>query len=311
MDSKLVKEIVDCLPKERTLYHYYKDSYAVSLLRRALAKSGPQKLSQLRQTKYGKLLNKPVFKQVLATLGNGLLSSDHLASLWPIDFENYVLTLGMWGNDKSYGWEQVSRPGANLVLQLNFSNQHDEMYRKKVLDDFSEFQYCGHPTSTSRCTMAWARIDLDFSSNEALIEEVQTDWLRSINWLENRCKWAVNNKLKSFSYDEQRLYVDNVFAYLKEVKRHQNIWSEAILNAALNFLVDEIGIGTIYYHSFETGAVLKNIGYSKPPKSLYTELPKRFCFDKVKLGPEFIQRNKKAKRKLKALKQQQWFSMAG
>ena len=32
MDKNLVKEIIDCLPKERTLFRYFKDRYALILL---------------------------------------------------------------------------------------------------------------------------------------------------------------------------------------------------------------------------------------------------------------------------------------
>ncbi|GAB1267765.1 hypothetical protein NBRC116493_10180 [Aurantivibrio infirmus] len=310
MDILLAKEVIDCLPKNRTLYHYYKDAYAVSLLRRYLFRHGDQTLAHIRQSKYAKLLAKPIFAELLASLGKGLLSHRHLDAMWESECESYVLTLGTWGDNRSYEWEQVSRPGSNLVLQLNFSNKHDEAYRTKALGDFDEFQYRGHPVSSKRCTMAWARIDFDFASNEALIEEVQTDWLRSVGWLESLCQRAAHRKLSRFSYYDQLLYVDKVFAYLQEVSKHQKIWSEAMLNAAVNFIVDEIGIRNIYYHSFNTGAVLKQIKSRKPPKSLYTELPKRFCFDVVNEGPSFIRDNKKAKRRLKAMKQQQWFAMA-
>lgn len=34
MDTGLVHEIIDCLPQERTLYHYFKDPYAFYLLSR-------------------------------------------------------------------------------------------------------------------------------------------------------------------------------------------------------------------------------------------------------------------------------------
>ncbi|MBT2971011.1 MAG: hypothetical protein B6D72_16935 [gamma proteobacterium symbiont of Ctena orbiculata] len=41
-----------------------------------------------------------------------------------------------------------------------------------------------------RETLAWARLDVDLERNEVLIEEVQSDWVRDMAWLQrwlNRC----------------------------------------------------------------------------------------------------------------------------
>ena len=310
MDIATAKEIIDCLPKERTLLRYFKDAYAVDLLKRYLHRKGKQKVSALRQSTYGKLLHRPIFCDLLAKLGNGALTVTELQSLWPESIEYYVLTLGIWGHNHAYGYEQVSRPGANLVLQVNFSNQHDEAYRRNIIDDFDEFQYSGHPISERRCTMAWARIDLDWQTGEALIEEVQTDWLRDIKWLYRRRDAVLKHKKRGFLLQGKKVYLDRLEVYLAEIAKHQAIWSEVSLNAAINFIADELGITSIYYHSFETGAVLKHLHYSKPPRSLYTDLPRKFCFQAVQQGPSFIANNKKAKRRLKAIKNPSWFAMS-
>ncbi len=309
MNKNEIKEIIACLPKERTLYRYHKDAYAVNLLKRFIKRTGTQSLSSIRQSRVGKLLSKPLLTEFLASVGDKKITVEKLSTLWSDSYENYVLTLDSWGQNRSYGYEQVSRPGANLVLQLNFSTEHDEIFKQKVFDDLDEFQMHCHPISKNRCTMAWARIDLEFDSDQALIEESQTDWLRDTNWLKRRCRLAVQRKKETFTLRNNELVVDNVFAYLLEVERHQKIWSEAMLNAAINFIADELGIKQIYYHSFETGAVLKHLKYSKPPRSLYTDLPKKFCFEAVDQGPDFICRNKKAKRRLKAMKNPNWFTM--
>lgn len=40
--------------------------------------------------------------------------------------------------------------------------------------------YHGHPVRKDDVeTLAWARIDLDFASNQALIEEIQSDWVKN------------------------------------------------------------------------------------------------------------------------------------
>lgn len=82
-----------------------------------------------------------------------------------------------------------------------------------------------------------------------------------------------------------------------------------MLNAAVQFLFEEIGLNDIYYHSFETGATLKHISFGLPPKSLYTKLPKQFCFDLVDEGPSFIRKDKHARRRLKKIDHQQWYRL--
>ena len=309
MDTKLAREIVACLSGDRTLYHYYKDHYAICLLQRYLNGATDARLSALKKTRFGKLLDKPLLKNLISGCGKGTLTADALRCVWPHETETYVLTLDIWGHDKAYGYYQTSRPGANLVLQMNFSNKHDEAYRRGVSDDMALFQYRCHPISKGRQTLGWARIDLDLTTDEALIEEIQTDWLREVNDLVEEWQLATRRGKVSFDYYGTRLYVDRVAQYIEEIDRHRKLWHEALLNAAIVFLVDEIGIGRIFYHTFSTGAVLKGLDCSKPPRSLYTTLPRRFCFENVTEGPHFIQRDKKAKRRLRKINRPQWFSM--
>ncbi len=108
------KEVIDCLPKDRTLYRYYKDAYAVNLLRRHIgANANTVKVGDIKKSRFGKLLEKSVVKRHIAQCGKGQLNAEALDQLHPAQQENYVLTLGLWGNDNAYGWQQVSRPGAN------------------------------------------------------------------------------------------------------------------------------------------------------------------------------------------------------
>ncbi|TQV71807.1 hypothetical protein FKG94_19380 [Exilibacterium tricleocarpae] len=311
MDSKLAKEIVHCLAGERTLYHYYKDHYAVCLLQRHMNGAGAVRLSALKKTRFGKLLDKPVLKALLSHCGDGTLTADALSGAWPQDSQVYVLTLDTWGHDKAYGYHQVSRPGANLVLQMNFSNRHDQAYRYGVAADVNLFQYHCHPISTRRLTLGWARIDLDLVTDEALIEEIQTDWLRQIHYLSRECQMAARAGEIHFDFFGTRVYVDRATDYLRELAEHSKLWHEALLNAAIGFLVDEVGIGRIYYHSFDTGAVLKGLRGDKPPKSLYSSLPRQFCFESVDQGPVFIRQDKKAGRRLRKVARPRWFYMQG
>lgn len=76
--------------------------------------------------------------------------------------------------------------------------------------------------------------------------------------------------------------------YNDVVAPHAKLWDEAMLSAAIWFLVNELGLRQIYLHDHETGCKLKNVTFSQPPRSLYTKLPQRFCFQKSKQGPDFL-----------------------
>ena len=64
----------------------------------------------------------------------------------------------------------------------------------------------------------------------------------------------------------------------KSLAPYFKMWDEAALTAAINFVMDELGIRRIYYHTFVTGNALKKIRHSYPPRSLYTDLPRKLCF---------------------------------
>ena len=310
MDTQLLDEVIACLSGERYLFPYDDDRYAVALLQRLL-RSGEQRISDLKRTPYGKLLNKPAIQKMVAIKGDGKLCRNDLD--WLVTRNNpYVLTLSRWGSKRDYRWSQISRPGENLVLQLNFNRGHDRDFEHSLTIDREEFNGWSHPTSDSgRSTLSWARIDLDLDSGQALIEEIQTDWYRDVLRLYRRKQWAENHKRERFFFWGYELSVKQVHGYcMRTLGAHQK-WNEAMLTAALTFLWEQVGINDIYYHSYETGRMLKNIGeYSGPPRSLYTDLPKRFCFQEVERGPQWIENCTPARRRLKKVKQPKWFRLA-
>ena len=161
-----------------------------------------------------------------------------------------------------------------------------------------------------RHTMAWVRMDVDFQTDEVLIEEVQTDWLRDAKGYLWNLEWYVKNnrdRLRKLVVDGK---VDAAVNYVKKtLAPYFKMWDEAALTAAINFVVDELGIGRIYYHTFETGNVLKKIRYSYPPRSLYTDLPRKFCFKLTDEAPTMLVESKVVKRKLKRVKQPRWYRL--
>ena len=72
----------------------------------------------------------------------------------------------------------------------------------------------------------------------------------------------------------------------------EKVWSEAMLSATLEFVRNTLGLRLVYMHTDECGARLKDIWFeSRPPKSIYQDLPKRFCFEQVNYAPTFLSRS--------------------
>jgi hypothetical protein len=179
MDIKTAEEVLACLPDGKTPFYYCKDRYAVFLLSQVIGRQCA--IADLKKSSYAGLLHKPLVKDVLAQSGDGQLRQEHLGLAWGSRTEAFLLTLGIWG-DKDRSWDQVSRNGYSLVLQLNFSNKHDAVFKRLAEPgEHHQFNCSLHPVLKRqqrgffRETLAWARIDFDFNTNEALIEELQTD----------------------------------------------------------------------------------------------------------------------------------------
>ena len=129
MDRNLAQEIVNCLPKERTLYAYSRDAYALQLLKYYTGTGKP--VSAIRQSRYARLLEKAPVKRLLARCGNSRLSEADIDNFWLEPEDVFSLTLDLWDASRN-AWAQTSRRGWNLVLQLNFSNRHNLRYHKLV-----------------------------------------------------------------------------------------------------------------------------------------------------------------------------------
>ena len=164
-----------------------------------------------------------------------------------------------------------------------------------------------HPVSQGKDrTLAWSRIDIDLARDEALIEEIQTDWIREALKARRRAEKYCGSILlygDRVISDKVKKYVDVVLA------PHIKVWDEAMLAATIWFLREEIGISRIYYHTHESGAALKRINYCKPPRSLYTKLPKRFCFKETDERPAMFAGYRKAGKPKEALRQARFHSI--
>ncbi len=307
MKEKTVQEIIACLPGGKTPFYYFKDRYSLMMLSYYVGEG--KYIHEIKKSRFGRLLNKPVLKNAVKNIGNGRLTKGLLDSVWPPIPECYLLTLGKWGTHIKWGrfYNQTSRTGTNLVLQLNFSDKHNRPYYKLIAPEKEHpFKCKEHPIAENGYhTLAWARIDMDLDNDEALIEEIQNDWIRMAvqgKATVERLEDDMYGRLRHVQWYIERLGCDPeaLKKYVDDILRpHMVVWDEAMLAASIWFLKEEIGIKKIFYHTFDTGCKVKGISGRKPPKSLYTTLPKKFCFKETKESPSFLLQ--KNNRRIKAL----------
>lgn len=301
------REILACLPKGKTLFAYERDHYCV-MLARWLVEAG-WSARDIRASRFGRVLEKPRLKQLLKDRGRLELAADDFVWLVPEQPNQWRLTAGSWGSVESFQYFQITRPGRNLVLQLNFPHAHNAAMAELLTPAVSkQFSNTYHPHSRRENTLAWARLDVDLESGSALIEEIQSDWVRRVrhrsvyprslhNWLRRNRGDAKLPELKKFARSLRRYR----FEVMEPLARD---WQEVMLAATLHFLVDELGVRDIYMHEFKSGNRLKCIdeNYRVPPRSIYTALPKKFCFQTRNPAPGFLERPVRDRRKSGKLK---------
>ena len=277
-----VQMTLSCLGSERQLMHYFKDRYAVELLSRLCLE--PTSVPDIRASNWAPLLHRPTIKDAIGASGSPLLSSAHLARCYPNASLPLIVSFGTWGGHQDWRWQQTSRPGYNLVVLIGLDHQRvKETLRKIGAQREPAWQYWGHPQQKGRLTLAWSRIDIDYTTGEALIEEVQSDLVRRLLWM----RPYEDRRHDGKEWVQQRLLGGAPITASNEdcVRALQNLrnellplWAEATLWATLQMLWEEIGIEQVYYHTPAGGAQLKGISGGLPPRSLYTDLPKRFGF---------------------------------
>ncbi len=322
MELNEIEYIQTCLDIDRKPFPYFKDKYAFTILAEKLKRweNGGAKVAEIKKSDFGFLLNKNEVKNLMAKLPGKSLTSDLLENYWAKENFYFELELGHWGEysnkHRKSIWDQTSRPGYNLVLRLNFSLQHDVPYFNliKPFDRLGPFALGGHPVSEKRNTLAWARLDIDLGTGELLIEEIQNDWLREAKssyellLKEKQAKrnpnehWLIRFDMRS-DFNKYEQY------YLNVLKPYYAIWNEAILAAVFDFSLKELGIKNIYMHHFDTGNKLKDLKWSKPPKSIYTKLPRSFGFKLVEKAPSFLKNSTYLKRVFRRKEELKWYNI--
>ena len=307
-----IEFIEKTIGSEQKHFYYYRDKYALQLLKYHV--KDRMKINELKGSRYQGLLNKQIVHNILKSCGHSTLHAEKLLDQPVLDGKEFNYTITRWGEyvpHRNDSWFQTSRPGLSLVLQLNFDSWHNYKYHqliKKYEDDDPFVFYC-HPVLTDRAfTMAWARLDIDLDRGEVLVEEIQNDWLREVNRLAKDLKELIKDKkAKKKGHWFFDCYGTSAFCdYVDFLKQYQKIWDEAVLSLAIHFAKQELGLNTVYYHDFDSGNTLKDLEYGKPPRSLYTDLPKRFCFEQTDSAPEFISADKYMRKVLRKERLKWW-----
>lgn len=308
MNIEDIELIRGCLPAGRTKYHYFKSRYIWHILAWYLGNRDISVNSLKKHPFWHRYIRKPQFVDFLRQLPDGMITRDALLGYWPVLERTYPfrLTLGTWGSSKrkfDHEWYQTSRAGWNLVLQLNFQAAHDYCYNSLFADQDHQtlFGWSGHPSRFGEVnTMAWSRMDIDMDSGTALIEEIQTDWLRDAISCRNRLKTQLELGDTFLNSTYRNTTVGRLIDYCERfISPLLKVWDEAMLTATLWFLHEELGIKKIYMHTWKSGLIFKRLDeVYGPPRSLYTKLPKKFGFAYCPDGPSFLAVSKTKSRKL-------------
>lgn len=302
MDIDTINMIRRVLPTDMP-FPYYADRESAWLLAQLMRADAT--VAQVRSAAEGKLLDRPLVKPLVAGCGGMLrqrdvlalahadkamawrhVSSASLAALDPVyasAWQDFTLSFAAWGGTRHWRDNQLSRPGVNLVVQLGFPTEHAQIFGRYFDQNMRrKLEYSGHPIrEDGPPTLAWARLDVDLETGTALVEEVQCDWIRFVRW----------EKMRRAQNGAQDREMRVLIAYEQALLRHYaKSWPRVMLLAALYLLREELGVRDVWMHQHQPGAVLKNVQGGLPPRSLYTDLPRAFCFAPTRDAPAFLEK---------------------
>ena len=300
MRIHVLRDLQAALPS-RLAFDTYDDRESPWLLSRLMPET--VRVVDLRNSPVGRLLERPLVRPVVAVSGGTLRQRDlaavadaarglehtdvsnagwaGLEAAFQKSWQDYVLSFTTWEDQLYWSAMQNSRRGGTLVVQLGFPSDHAALlgqYLPRGARTKYESRY--HPVrAQGRPTLAWARVDVDPASGSALIEEVQSDWLRLVG---RQTRHLASKEPRSRALRQHQIYEAQLVA------RYAKRWPSVMLHATLSVLVGHLGIREIWMHTAQMGVVLKGIPGRAPPRSLYTNLPKSFCFSQVSAAPDFL-----------------------
>ena len=132
MKKEEVSEIQACLPRGRTLFPYYRDRYAALLL--SWVFDDAVSVAEVKRSRYARLIGKTAISDAIARRGDGVIDKQLLSMIWDEPHDQFLLTLDSWGGEER-SWQQTSRAGHNLVLQVNMHDGYRRWFERVVPDD--------------------------------------------------------------------------------------------------------------------------------------------------------------------------------
>ncbi|MEM7569497.1 MAG: hypothetical protein AAF337_06860 [Pseudomonadota bacterium] len=278
-DLAKAKRLLPPLPYD---FDYAKDDFALHILARQVGNGRTAR--QIKASPVAGLLAKAQH----AVRGNGVLDqTDCAQALARSESQIFPMTTRAWGNNPGPKYDrfyyQTARQGFNLVLQLGLPEPFWRDFRALCKPNMRDpYNSDWHPARKSGPpTLAWARIDLDWTTKEALIEELQSDWV-TLGEDDRRDEWV-----SQYAFDGQE---ERVLTYLRHVLPSvETLWSEALLWLSIHILTRHLRLQRIFLYDHDTGNKTKAYpGGSVGPRSLYEKLPKRFGFLKEAGTPAFL-----------------------
>jgi len=298
METSEFDFIDTCVDLEGKVFYYFRDKFALDILKWHVGHG--KTMAEIKKSHVAGLLEKPAVKNITKHAGNGQIRAALFDNYWPVEIFGFRLSIGKWvGKWKTRrdNFRQTSRSGINLVLRLDFGKKHDREYQRLIMPAVPEaeiFERSCHPINPCAKTLAWARIDIDMDNGEALIEEIQNDWIRIADrvykTVAEQCVKREKERSNFVFFKQSNASFSKLSAYYTQVLApYRPIWDEAMMHAAVSFLRNELGINRIFYHTWETGNALKKLrnGY-QPPISLYTKLPRKFGFKPTENSPKML-----------------------
>ncbi len=329
MNNAEITEILDIIQDDKRCYYHYEHGYVHLLVSRWREQFNTSPFHQqrgklatvadFRASKYGRWQHLPLIKQWLASHGGRNVVLKPLPHIGLVDTKTnpmgYAITFDKWGSEdrSDIWWNQTSRVGYNLVVQLNLPLEVLRTYERMKIDSPAEnCQMSCHPSHEKRLTLAWARLDIDLENNQVLIEEIQSDWIGELKWSLERAKKSYCNQCHRYNCDKHQgifhyygspirtqHYIDTMQTYYSQYK---STWAMMILTTTLEFIWRELDSDMqVFYHQYDYGCQLKSC---TPPRSLYSSVPEKLGFKLSQLMPEFLQQDKAFRKKLATIQKQ-------
>ena len=111
MDGESIEFVLSSLPNGRTVFYDFPDRYAFMLLE-SMTKDNGTPVSELKKSRFGSLLQKPIVKEFFAKYGKSKITPSDFQVAWPAQPQAFRLTLGTWPSlerKPMKRWDQITK----------------------------------------------------------------------------------------------------------------------------------------------------------------------------------------------------------